>query len=128
MLLLILGLRMLPLGLDAPLRMSSPKKESLPLLVSFGICVFLGDVPVDPVGGFRLEMILSSGGGGEGAGEACLEPAGLKPLPRNGLTLPDGDGLLEPGLLAASAIIANDWFLCLRDVGVSLEKSRRKQD
>lgn len=122
MLLLSLGVRLLPLRFVEPVKTSSPNTESLPLLANLGIWVFLGDDPVDPVGGLRLEMSRSSsGGGGDGAGDACLEPAGLKPRPRNGLTLPDGDGLLEPGLLVGSAIIANDWFLCLLDVGVSLK-------
>lgn len=98
----------------------SPNKESLLLLVSCGICDFFGDVRLE-FGGLRLGgILLSSGGGGEGAGEACLDPAGLNPLPLKGLTLPVGDGLLEPGLLDGSAIIAKAWFLLRLEVGVNL--------
>lgn len=62
-----------------------------------------------------------SDGGGEGIGDACLEPIGLKPLPLNGLTLPVGDGLLVPGLLEASAIIEKACAFFLLLVGVNLK-------
>lgn len=61
------------------------------------------------------------GGVGEGVGVACLDPTGLKPLPRKGLTLPVGELLRELVTLWGSAIIANAWFFRRRARGVSLK-------
>lgn len=66
---------------------------------------------------------MSSGGGGDCIGEACLDPAGLNPRPLNGLTLPEGEELLEGGLLLSeSAMTAKDGFLLRLVVGVYLKR------
>lgn len=62
-------------------------------------CSFLEDELIESDG--------DSGGGGDGAGDACLEPDGLNPRPRNGLTRPVGEPALELMGLLGSAIMAN---------------------
>lgn len=93
----------------------SPNRTELFLLLIWGILDFL----VGVLGG--LAALSANSGGGEGAGDACRDPVGLKPLPLKGLIRPVGEVLLEGPLLVGSARMEKDWFLFLLVVGVSLE-------